>query len=315
MSTANTLEQTKTAGVDAPVPEFRSIVLADKQWIQPLFDMSGFRSEEYNFGFCYIWRDVFHYQAARLGDRLLLKAEGEKRKPSYAFPPGSGDPVPAIEAMMRDAQAAGYPFTFHIVLEEERKLLEVLYPDKFEFRALTDYFDYVYDAESLITLRGKKLHSKRNHVNRFKQSYPDWAYEEITPENMPEVIKMSEEWCIINECHATQTGHDEACAVHRALTDFFSLDMDGGLIRTGGKVVAFSIGERLTADTYLVHIEKAFSEYQGSYTIINQEFAARNCEGYLYIDREDDSGQPGLRKAKLSYRPAFMVEKYAARLK
>jgi hypothetical protein len=91
--------------------------------------------------------------------------------------------------------------------------------------------------------------------------------------------------------------------------------MDGGLIRADGKVVAFSIGEPLNHDTYLVHIEKAFSEIQGSYAIINQQFAFRNCQNFLYINREDDSGQPGLRKAKESYRPVFRAEKYAARLK
>jgi len=293
------------------MPDFKPVTLGDKEWIQPLLDMSGFQSEEYNFSFIYIWREVFDYQAARHGDRLLLKAGG--KRPSYLFPAGSGDPVPAIEALKEDAQANGASLRFHTVLAEQVKLLETLYPGQFTFSPLTDFFDYIYDAQSLITLQGKKLHSKRNHINRFKEMNPDWTYEAITPENMPEVIAMSEEWCRVNECHSTQTGHDEACAVHRALTDFFSLGMDGGLVRTGGRVVAFSMGERLNADTYLVHIEKAFSEVQGAYTIINQEFAARHCEGYLYINREDDSGQPGLRKAKLSYRPVFQVEKYAAK--
>lgn len=294
------------------MPEFKRITLADKEWMQPLFDMSGFQSEEYNFNFCYIWRDALHYRVARLNDFLLLKSVSPR--PSYLFPPGSGDVAPVIEALLEDARRCGHPFVFHVVLTEQMKLLETLYPDKFVFLPLTDYFDYIYDAQSLITLQGKKLHSKRNHINRFKQENPDWTYEEITPENLPEVILMSREWCVINECQSTSSGRDEACAVNYALTDFFSLNLQGGLIRAGGRIVAFSAGEPLNADTYLVHIEKAFSDIQGSYAIINQQFAAHNCGNFLLINREDDSGQPGLRKAKLSYRPVYQVEKYAARL-
>ncbi|MDY5741967.1 MAG: phosphatidylglycerol lysyltransferase domain-containing protein, partial [Lachnospiraceae bacterium] len=87
------------------------------------------------------------------------------------------------------------------------------------------------------------------------------------------------------------------------------LDMRGGLIRTGGRVVAFSIGEQLNEDTIVVHIEKAFSELQGAYPMINREFARHACEGFRYVNREEDTGEEGLRKAKLSYKPAFLSEK------
>lgn len=294
------------------MPDFQRITLADKEWMQPLFEKSGYQSEEYNFNFCYMWQDALHYRAARMNDFLLIKSVGER--PSYLFPPGSGDVAPVIEALLEDARHCGHPFVFHVVLTEQMKLLETLFPEKFVFLPLMDYFDYVYDAQSLITLQGKKLHSKRNHINRFQQEHPDWSYEEITPENLHEVVLMSEEWCIINECLSTSTGRDEACAVKRALTDYFALKLRGGLIRAEGKIAAFSVGEPLNADTFLVHIEKAFSDIQGAYAIINREFAAHNCGDFLYINREDDSGQPGLRKAKLSYRPVYQVEKYAARL-
>jgi len=303
-----------TKGMETAMPEeFRRIELSDKEWMQSLFDMSGYQSEEYNFNFCYMWQDALGYKVTRAGDYLLLKTD--LKRPSYMFPPGSGDIASAIEVLMRDAEKNGHGFAFFVVLGEQKKLLETMYPNRFEYTALTDYYDYIYDAESLITLSGKKLHSKRNHINRFKEQNPDWTYEEITPENLPEVVIMSEEWCRINECLSTATGREEACSVRRALSEYFALKLSGGLIRAGGRIVAFSVGERLNADTYLVHIEKAFSDVQGAYAVINQEFAAHNCTGYLYIDREDDSGQPGLRKAKLSYRPVYQVEKYAAKLK
>jgi len=101
--------------------------------------------------------------------------------------------------------------------------------------------------------------------------------------------------------------------MRQALKDYFALGLDGGLIRAGGRVVAFSMGDRLNNDTYLVHLEKAFADVNGAYAIINQQFAEHNCKDYTYIDREDDSGDEGLRQAKLSYRPVMRTEKYTAR--
>lgn len=294
--------------------DFKDITISDRQWMEPLFRTSGLRSEEFNFTFCYIWRDVFYYRAARFEDHVIIASLREGRPASYLFPAGSGDPARAIEALREHAGKNGEPLIFHCVLSEHKALLETMYSGRFEFMELSDYYDYVYSAESLITLAGKKLHSKRNHINRFMSNCPDWSYEPITRENMPEIMLMNEKWCEINGCREDKSLANEACSVRNALGDFFELGVDGGLIRTGGEVVAFSIGERLNHDTYLVHIEKAFGGIQGSYTIINQQFAEHNCGDYLYIDREDDSGNEGLRKAKQSYRPVFQVEKYAAKL-
>lgn len=297
------------------MPDFKEITLADKDWMTELFRKGNLNSEEYNFTFCLIWQDIFGYKAARFGDYVVISSEHDGEPASYLFPSGSGDITPVIAALRERANKRGEQLEFHCVLKEHKVLLESMYPDEFEFSELYDYYDYVYTAESLITLAGKKLHSKRNHINRFKESNPDWKYEPITPENMPEVIEMNRKWCEINGCEDDKSLLKEACSVKNMLNDFFSLDVSGGLIRANSKVIAFSVGERLNSDTFLVHIEKAFGDIQGAYTIINQEFAAANCEGYSYIDREDDSGSEGLRKAKQSYRPAFMVEKYEAKPK
>lgn len=295
------------------MPDFKEITLADKEWMTELFRRGNLNSEEFNFTFCLIWRDVFGYKAARFGDYAVVVSEKEGEPSSYLFPSGSGDVKPVIEALRERAEKRGERLEFHCVLTEHKALLECMYPGEFEFTELPDYYDYVYTAESLITLAGKKLHSKRNHINRFKENNPDWKYEPITPENMPEVITMNRKWCEINGCEDDKSLMKEACSVKNMLNDYFSLDVSGGLIRANSEVIAFSVGERLNIDTFLIHIEKAFGDIQGAYTIINQEFAAANCGGYLYIDREDDSGSEGLRKAKQSYRPAFMVEKFEAK--
>lgn len=292
--------------------EFKPLLLSDKRWAAERLKTANQNSEEFSFAFNYIWRDIFHISAGRVNDYLVLKAH-YKSYPSYLYPAGSGDVSPVIEALAKTAAEEGYPLAFHTVLAGQKALLEAMFPDCFTYTPLNDYFDYVYDSKSLITLAGKKLHGKRNHINKFKSLYPGWRYEEITRDNIQEAYRMSEEWCVINGCSKGGSLQDEACAVKEAFEAYFDLEFDGGLIRTDdGRIVAFSMGEPLNSDTYLIHIEKAFSDVQGAYAMINQQFAEHNCADFLYINREDDSGDPGLRKAKESYRPVFQVEKYQA---
>ena len=293
--------------------ELRNVTLQDKAWMQPIYDKSSFRSEEYNFTFTYMWQEHLSFKVMEMGGFLIQKSDNNR--PAYLYPPGSGNIKPVIEAMIADSKAKGHGFLFYTVLAEQCKLLEVLFPDKFDFWPTTQYDDYIYDSQNLITLTGKKYHAKRNHINRFKALYPDWSYEAITPQNMPEVIAMSDEWQRRNALDPSKSLKNESKALRHALADYFPLGMDGGLIRARGNVVAFSMGDRLTHDTYLVHIEKAFADIQGAYAIINQQFSEHCAGDYTYINREDDSGDEGLRKAKLSYYPIMRTEKYAARLK
>lgn len=293
--------------------KLRDITLGDKAWMQPIYKASAFCSEEYNFSFNYMWQKILSYRVQEMDGFLIQKSDNSR--PCYLYPPGSGNVKPVIEAMIKDAKDNEHGFLFYTVLAEQCKLLEVLFPGMFDFWPQTDYDEYIYDAKSLITLTGKKYHSKRNHINRFKTSYPDWQYEPITHQNMPEVIAMSEEWCKQNTADGKKSLEQECRALYVALNDYFGLGMDGGLIRVGGRVIAFSMGDRLTEDIYLTHIEKAFTEYHGAYAMINQQFSEHNASGYTYINREDDSGDEGLRKAKLSYYPVMRTEKYAARLK
>jgi hypothetical protein len=293
--------------------ELRKITLQDKNWMQPILNKSNFRSEEYNFTFAYLWKDILSFRFKEIDGFIVQKSCNNR--PAYLYPAGSGNVKLVIEAMIQDSEERGHEFLFYTILSEQCKLLEVLFPEKFDFWPIPKYDDYIYETQSLITLSGKKLHAKRNHINKFKSLYPDWAYEPITPGNMHEIIAMSAEWTRVHAADESKSLRDESKAMDAALKDFFSLGLDGGLIRAQGKVVAFSMGDRLTKDTYLVHIEKAFSDVPGAYAIINQQFAQHNCADYTYINREDDSGDEGLRKAKLSYRPIMRTEKYAARLR
>ena len=182
--------------------------------------------------------------------------------------------------------------------------------------------DYVYNAEDLRNLTGRRYQPKRNHINRFVENNPTWTYEEITPATLPECLEMDKEWyrrSLQREGDAEERDlGDEGIALRTAMEHYEGLGLEGGLIRVYGEVVAFTIGDRLSADTYDVHFEKAYGELQGAYAMINREFArwvrARHPE-IRYLNREDDMGVEGLRKAKQSYYPDLMVEKHTAVMK
>ena len=147
------------------------------------------------------------------------------------------------------------------------------------------------------------------------ENNPDWTYEPVTEENMNAVRRMNLEWNLASDDKQDELLSGEYCAVEQAMRHFGDLGLSGGLIRVGGRAVAFAIGDPLSDDTFLVHFEKAFADVQGAYQIINREFVKHNCEGYAFVDREEDAGVEGLRKAKLSYDPLRLVEKYAAIMK
>lgn len=290
--------------------ELKPVELKDREWIEPLLEAGPRESLEYNFTTIFIWRSIYNFRAARVGGHLVLCSD--TKKPSFLYPCGSGDVGPVLDAILDWCREAGIPAVFHSVSPRARAELEALYPGQFVFTPMCAAADYIYEAESLRTLKGKKLSSKRNHINRFVEAHPDWKYEPITRENIDEVYRMNLEWCSLVDCQNEPSLREEACAVKQAFRHFFDLQLDGGLIRTAEGIVAFSMGDRLNEDTYLVHIEKAFASVQGAYPMINQQFVLHNCDGYRFVDREDDAGDAGLRKAKLSYRPAQLAEKVLA---
>lgn len=196
----------------------------------------------------------------------------------------------------------------HCVYRENEAWLEEHMPGKFEIEFDRDSADYIYECEKLIGLKGKKFHGKKNHVNKFTKTY-DWVYEKITEENIDDCLAMLYKWKEKNCEPGNIEKHAEACVSENALRKREFLGLKGGLLRANGEVVAFALGEQINEDTLVVHIEKAFSEVPGAYAVINQQFLIHESGGLKYVNREDDVGEPGLRKAKLSYHPEFLVEK------
>ena len=192
-------------------------------------------------------------------------------------------------------------------------LLERLFPGKFEFTSYRDSFDYIYTVEELAELHGKKLQAKRNHCNRFEAEHPDFKTQRVTPETIPLCREMTEKWY---EAHDWNEKIEyEKIAIARAFDCFSETGMDGLLLVENGEVLAFSLGARMNERYYDVCFEKAFSAINGAYAMINREFSRMIAEKYpavAYLNREDDMGEPGLRKAKESYQPTLLLEKFTA---
>ena len=292
--------------------DFKPITLADQEWMTALLNEGHRGSLEYNFTSNFIWRKVYKLHASRFGDHLLVMADAEN--PTFIFPSGKSDPSDAVRALAKYTAERGVPLVFNTVLNQDQGRLEALFPGQFTFEPDRNDFDYVYQAKNLMTLKGKKLSNKRNRVNRFMASERQWSYERLTPENLDEAHLMSLTWCREAGCMEDEDLFNESCAVEQAFKHYEALKLTGGLLRAGRKVIAFTMGEPLNADTYLVHVEKAYNNIEGAYQMINQQFALDAFEKYTYINREDDAGDEGLRKAKLSYAPAFLVEKSSAKL-
>lgn len=289
--------------------EFRKPTLEDKEWISERLKESDYRACEYVFGNMFIWRNVSDVEVALVEDVLCIKGKSPEDEIIYNYPAGKGDIHRVIDLLIEHAKELGKKCRFRGVLKEQLGHLKAWYGEDIDATTDPGDWDYVYEVEKMRTLAGKKYHGKRNHIARFKDG-DDWSYEPITEENLPECVEMNQIWCETYGCDKGESAKLEQCAVRQSFKYFKELSLEGGLLRKGGRVVAFAIGEPINSDTFGVHIEKAFPDVQGAYPMINQQFVEHNMQGYMYVNREEDMGDEGLRKAKMSYRPELPLEKY-----
>lgn len=288
--------------------QWSCVELSHKPLIQKYLKQEGSRNCELTFANIYLWsREVYKIKFAVVEDTLCFLHEGEKL--SVTYPVGEGDKKRAVQCLHQYFQEQKKPFRFHSVSPKQFEALQELYGEKAVIVYDRDSADYVYEVEKLVNLSGKKYHSKKNHINRFVANCPQWSYEPINSENVEDCIKMAEEWGKQNNCEEDRGKQAELNVALKGLSMLDELDLTGGLIRAEGKVIAFCFGEPANEDTYVVHVEKAYAQIQGAYPLINREFLRANGTGFTYVNREEDVGSEGLRKAKLSYHPVFLLEK------
>lgn len=292
--------------------EFHKVELCDKDWIKEKLKVKKSISCEYSFGNLFMYAISYNFYVADCFDCLVIKIVLDETD-YYYFPVGNGDINAALNAILQEAAQSNRQAVLGEMNKADLELLKALNPSVFEPKENRDYFDYVYLTEDLINLSGKKYQPKRNHIHFFLRNNL-WSYERITKESIGECLEMSEEWLKTRPLEHREELSEELRLIKRAFEYYEELDFVGGLIRADGRVVAYTMGERLNEDTFCIHFEKAFADIRGASQMINRQFAENELKDYKYINREDDVGTENLRQAKLSYNPVFLVEKYETRI-
>ena len=292
--------------------DFRTIQFDDKNLYNEYLYQNESHGCHYSFGNLFMWG---HQGIARLHDHIVLYSQFDGHC-FYPFPIGTGDKKIILDAIFADANERGVCPCLTGLNETDRNTLETLYPNQFYFHADRSSYDYVYDINDLADLKGRKLHRKRNHLKHFKKNHPDYTVSPISMENMERVRTFVSEWYKLKlEENPDGDYHHEQAALEKAFTHYEDLNMDGLILEENGEVLGFTMASPMSADTYDVHYEKARGDIDGAYTTINSEFAGYIRAKYphvKYLDREEDLGIPGLRKAKMSYFPHHLVKKYKA---
>lgn len=252
-----------------------------------------------------MWRNGFETDFALVDDILFLRSRPDEKSAAFTVP--MGDFQRGVRLLQEHCKETGEPLRFCSVAEEEKDRLLELLPG-FTATASRDWFDYLYEAEKLSTLAGKKLAGQRNHRNFFLKTHTDWCFEEICDENLPEVQAFFDSFCSENQ-KDSEYFHHEVAAVHEVLQNREAYGFVGGLIRAEGKICAFSFGERI-GDTLFVHIEKADRQVRGAYQMMVSEFVTHFAGDAEFVNREEDVGDPGLRYAKEAYHPHALLAKY-----
>jgi hypothetical protein len=295
--------------------QWKPIDIEDREILEGFFRSEELSVSDFSFTNLYLWHFSRSISYAIIEDILCIKTQYHGEHPFLFFPLGKGEKRGVIERLIECFESRAIPFTMRSLGEEMKDELERLMPEKFEFIYNRDRSDYVYLIEELIELKGRKFHKKKNHLNRFFELYPDFSYESLSMENVDELLEAWKLWFGRIADEANEGLKNEYIGIVETLKHFGKMSYKGGILRVKGKIVAFTLGEQLNSDTVVVHIEKADTEYHGAYQAINQQFLVNEWSHLTYVNREEDLGIEGLRRAKLSYQPSHLIDKYNAILK
>jgi hypothetical protein len=292
--------------------DFKPVEIQDKPLFDEFLRKDPPQVSELTFTNLFIWR--YHYQPAWLEwNECILILYHPKTGPPYGLCPfGPGDKERALDFLCRGM--AKLTQEVRICRVGEEFVNNHVDRAKYSVEDDRENSDYVYLAKDLINLSGNKYHRKKNHLNQFMKNYV-FEYHPLNPDLVNRVLGMQETWCQIRECVEKPDLLAEDYAVHEALTYFEELGYQGGAVLINSVVEAFALGETLNQDTAVIHIEKANPDIPGLYAAINQLFCLNAWSKVTYINREQDMGVEGLRKAKESYYPHHMVNKYTVRPK
>lgn len=296
------------------IPEFKKPLVGDKIWIKKIFNFENNINSDSSLGTLFLWSDVFDVKICNFNN-ILLKKHGNL----YEFPKGytsKADLKNALENLIYNAKINRYEkFKISGILSKEVLKLQEIFKDKFEIIKKRNDFEYIYKSKDLALLNGKKYHSKKNHITKFSKLY-NWTCKYINLNNKEKYIRFFEKWFSEHNFDGKNIyENSEYKAIRKAFDLYKELELVGISIEIDDKIVACSIGEKINDKAFLIHFEKALSDYSEAYSVINNEFAKILFKKFEFINREEDLGIEGLRKAKLSYKPIDFIYKYDAVLK
>ncbi len=269
-------------------------------------------SADYAAANLYMWDEKYTKEIAFWDKRAAVRIRSKSGAFHYLFPVGEGDPAPLLQALYNDAAERGEVLRFVGVSEPELSCLVAQWGEKLHFEEVRDWEDYLYDAEKLSTLSGKKLHAKRNHINAFCAAHT-WCVEPLIPERFEDCLEILDKW---QEGKVGELSEEER-AIERGFAAWKALALEGIVLYVDGVPAAFTMGSRVTPECLCVHFEKATPEFEGAFPLINREFVRAMLAKYpeiTTVNREEDMGLPNLRAAKLSWRPVALLKKYAVTL-
>jgi hypothetical protein len=295
----------------AVFPEFQPIGLEHGPLIRRYLWSARPETSELTFANLFIWRSLYRWEWSVDGEWLLLLGQKEGQPPFFLQPVG---PEPRVGVLrrafdwLREERGLSRP---RVERADARFVAEIRAETGFEVAPTREHFDYIYRTSDLSELKGGRYHAKRNHINRFLQNFGRvYDFVPIGPENLSLCLDFQRRWCEWKRCAEDMNLLNEWAAVRAALADYAALEVRGAVILIDGRVEAFTFGELLNEETAVVHIEKANPEIPGLYAVINREFCRKYWDSVPFINREQDLDEEGLRKAKLSYHPVRLVEKY-----
>lgn len=296
---------------------FREITLGDRGLICTYLGQESFMISDISFGNLFLWRHARKIEFAVIHECLVIKTTYPNKPPFVFFPIGAGDKLCCLRVLKSYFASLGLPLEFHSLEASSVEMLNCVF-GAVEARLNRDRSDYIYLTSNLINLSGRKYHKKKNHLNRFFEEYKGFEFEEISSSNLDEVAKACDLWsknksdvCAI-DFNINSSLENEWAGIRALLHDYDALGLRGGLLRHDGKIIAFSFGEVVSNSLCVIHVEKADTNYRGAYQAINQQLLANCFQEVTYVNREEDLGIEGLRKAKLSYNPDLILDKYEA---
>jgi len=287
---------------------FHPLTLFDREAMQAVTLPSGRRNCNYTFANLVGWQFWYYSEVCVLENTVVLRYTFDGQR-AYMVCTSEELSLELIEALFDDSNG---DLTLIGLEDSQVKELSIIHcPLSISIEPDRDQYDYIYRRADLATLHGRHLDAKRNHIHRFRAEHPDFEYRPLTPEYFDECRRLTEIWQG-EKARTKFNGNSEAIDVEKQVmetifSNWDALGMTGGSIFVDGRMVAFTYGAAVTTDTLDVCVEKADRHVEGAFAIINQQFAEHLPEQYIYLNREEDMGIPGLRQAKLSYHPEILL--------